>query len=63
MHTYLKVAFSRYDVGIWLQLQEGGQRFEPLFTVPSLRVACVAVNMLNGGPANISFLSSVDDER
>jgi hypothetical protein len=49
MHTYLKQDKDNYEVGQWLINREGHHQFNMLFSVPSLRQAMVAVNMLNGG--------------
>jgi hypothetical protein len=49
MHTYLRQDKDHYEVGQWLPHPEGYHRFSALFTVPSLKQAMVAVNMLNGG--------------
>lgn len=49
MHTYLKRAEDQYEVGQWLRHPEGYDRFQALFTVPSLKQAFTAVNTLNGG--------------
>jgi hypothetical protein len=49
MHTYLRQEEDRYEVGLWLLHPEGYHRFSALFSVPSLKQAMVAVNMLNGG--------------
>jgi hypothetical protein len=49
MHTYLRYDENNYKIGIWLIGREGFHQFQALFTVPSLKQAMVAVNMLNGG--------------
>jgi hypothetical protein len=49
MHTYLRQEDGSYDIGQWLIHPEGYHRFNTLFSVPSLKQAMVAVNMLNGG--------------
>jgi hypothetical protein len=38
-----------YDIGQWLPNREGVTSFVRLFSVPSLKQAFVAVNILNGG--------------
>jgi hypothetical protein len=48
-HTYLKRDDGKYDVGQWLRRPDGYDSFKTLFTVPSLKQAFTAVNMLNGG--------------
>jgi hypothetical protein len=49
MHTYIRQDKDHYVVGLWLLHPDKYHRFEELFTVPSLKQAMVAVNMLNGG--------------
>ena len=49
MHTYLRFEEERYGIGMWLIHQEGHHHFVPLFYVPKLKQAMIAVNMLNGG--------------
>lgn len=49
MHTFLRTSGGDYDIGLWLPRQDGLTTFNTLFTVPSLRQAFAAVNMLNGG--------------
>lgn len=48
-HTYLRMSEGEYQVGLWLINREGHHQFTQLFSVPSLRQALAAVNMLNGG--------------
>jgi hypothetical protein len=49
MHTYLRLGENEYEIGQWLMRPDGYHKFNGLFTVPSLKQAMVAVNMLNGG--------------
>jgi hypothetical protein len=49
MHTYIKQSDIEYNIGMWLLHPEGYHRFNILFTVPNLKQAFTAVNMLNGG--------------
>lgn len=49
MHTYLKMSEDRYEIGQWLINQKGYHHFSRLFSVPNLKQAFAAVNMLNGG--------------
>jgi hypothetical protein len=49
MHTYLKQANDKYDIGQWLINREGHHQFTAIFSVPSLKQAFTAVNALNGG--------------
>lgn len=49
MHTYLRRDENNYDIGQWLRHRDGYDRFQTLFTVPSLKQAFTAVNTLNGG--------------
>jgi hypothetical protein len=49
MHTYLRVGENEYEIGQWLVRPDGYLRFTALFSVPSLKQAMTAVNMLNGG--------------
>jgi hypothetical protein len=49
MHTYLRVENGVYDIGMWLPNREGVTSFARMFSVPTLKQAFVAVNILNGG--------------
>jgi hypothetical protein len=63
MHTYLRQASDRYDVGQWLINREGYHQFNKIFSVPSLKQAFTAVNALNGGTKiNIDALHMTEKE-
>jgi hypothetical protein len=49
MHTYLRRNKDTYEIGQWLINREGYHHFVALFSVPKLKQALAAVNMLNGG--------------